>query len=236
MEGVIRDLLLSGHTLLDYQHMFDLTDADLSKSFLTVASGFDTFNTEMTTQGNHVISCARNYHMTPEDMTALAYENLARMQDHFEEHQEQYQLDTTATFKEVKQKLVGAAEQFLEDYPEGLEDGRYRGDVLPDLHFDDATFDYCLSSHFLFATSELSETMHVQAIKEMARVAQEVRIFPLSNAFGEISPLLGPVMLALQQTHYGVEVKQVEYEFQRGSNAMLRIWATAIPKPNASEP
>jgi len=67
----------------------------------------------------------------------------------------------------------------------------------------------------------------VAYIKEMCRVAKETRIFPLSNAYGEISDLLGPVMLQLQIAHYGVELKQVAYEFQRGSNAMLRIWPTA---------
>ena len=93
MDAIVRDLLLSGHTLLDYQHMFDLTDEDLKQSFLTCASGFDTFNAEMTEQGRRVISCARNYDLSPEEMAELVQHNLNRMHDHLEEHQKAYRLD-----------------------------------------------------------------------------------------------------------------------------------------------
>ena len=32
-------------------------------------------------------------------------------------------------------------------------------------------------------------------------------------------------MLALQARDFGVEVKAVNYEFQKGGNAMMRVWA-----------
>lgn len=226
MNTVVKDLLLSGHTLLDYQHMFDLGDDDLQQSFITCASGFDSFNAEMTAQGHRVISCARTYDLSVDEMRGLVLQNLTRMEEHITGHQDQYRFNTESSPTAIKTKWLNTAERFLTDYSQGKAEGRYRNDVLPTLNFKDSEFDYCLCSHFLFANSELSAAAHVADIKEMARVAKEVRIFPLSNVFGEISSLLGPVMLQLQMEQYGVEVKQVAYEFQQGSNAMLRIWRT----------
>lgn len=226
MDAVVKDLLLSGHNLVDYQHMFDLNDIDLNKKIITCASGFDTFNVDMTAKGKSVISCARNYSLNPEQMKALVEKNIARMKDHLDEHQEQYLLDPSASLEDIKERLINAAQIFLADYSKGLVEKRYLAQVLPSLDFPDASFDLALCSHYLFAQHDLTVEQHVAFIKEMCRVAKETRIFPLSDAYGEISPLLGPVMLQLQMQHYGVEVKQVAYEFQRGSNAMLRIWPT----------
>lgn len=224
--AVTKDLLLSGHDLLDYTHMFNLTDQDLTQKVITLASGFDSFNAEMHAFGTEVISCARNYHLSYEEMCALVAHNLKRMHDHLEERQEQYLFDPQASLKKVRDKWQRASIRFLNDYAKGKEEGRYRADVLPNLAFDDNAFDLALSSHFLFAHPELSLGSQIKFIMEMARVAKEIRIFPLSNSYGDISPELGPVMLALQEEHYAVEIRQVDYEFQRGSNAMLRVQAT----------
>ena len=56
----------------------------------------------------------------------------------------------------------------------------------------------------------------------MARVAAEVRVFPLLNAFsGDVSPHLPAVMEALREQGCSVEVRPVAYEFQKGGNKML---------------
>jgi hypothetical protein len=226
MDAIVKDLLLSGHSLADYQHMFDLNEADLNKKFITCASGFDTFNLEMTAIGHSVVSCARNYSLSEEEIKKLVLKNLERMKDHLDEHQEQYILNPNASLTEIQKVLFSSAEKFLADYSKGKEEKRYLAEVLPNLHFPNGSFDFALCSHYLFAQHDLSEDQHLSFIKEMCRVAKETRIFPLSDAYGQISPLLGPVMLRLQTEHYGVEVKQVAFEFQRGSNAMLRIWPT----------
>lgn len=231
MAFVTKDLLLSGHNLLDYQHMFDLTQADLDKKIITLASGFDSFNAQMHAMDKHVVSCARNYHLSVENMSDLVLENLTRLQEHVESNLDDFLLADSKDLNEVEKKWVQSAKLFLKDYPQGLEYGRYRADVLPNLHFEDFQFDIALSSHFLFAQNDLTLDNHVDFIKEMGRVAKEVRIFPLNNLEGEISPLLGPVMLALQNSHFEVEVRQVNYEFQRGGNAMLRAFVSAVPIP-----
>lgn len=99
-----------------------------------------------------------------------------------------------------------------------------------ELPFDDFTFDFALSSHYLFTAvdshSELMHTeSHIQMIRELARVANEVRIFPVVDNAGQASPLLGPVLLGLQQAHYGVEVREVPCSLYPKGNVMLRVWA-----------
>ena len=92
--------------------------------------------------------------------------------------------------------------------------------------FADFTFDFALSSHYLFADLDDQDVdFHLQAIRELARVAKEVRIFPLIDRHGQPSPFLGPVLLGLQQEGYGVEVREVKYYLQPKGNAMLRVWA-----------
>lgn len=95
--------------------------------------------------------------------------------------------------------------------------------VLP---FADFAFDIALCPDFLFTDAEnQSIDFHLQQILELARVAKDVRIFPLTNHIGMPSPLLGPVLLCLQQDNYGVEIRDVTTAKHPKGNAMLRVWA-----------
>ena len=95
--------------------------------------------------------------------------------------------------------------------------------VLP---FPDFTFDLALCPDYLFTDEDnQSIDFQLQQIIELARVAKEVRIFPLSDSHGLPSPLLGPVLLALQQENYGIEVRDVTTLLHPKGSAMLRVWA-----------
>ena len=102
----------------------------------------------------------------------------------------------------------------------------YASDANAALPFPDFAFDLVLCPDYLF-TDEDNQNIdfHLQQIAELARVAKEVRIFPLSNSHGLPSPLLGPVLLGLQQENYGVEVRDVTTALHPKGNAMLRVWA-----------
>ena len=113
---------------------------------------------------------------------------------------------------------------FLSDYAPGLKRGRYRVGELPRLTFPTDSFDLALVSHLLFLYSELlSLDFHLQSIRELARVAREVRIFPLLDLSGRISPHFSLLQTELSHQGYRVETIPVNYEFQRGGNQMLRI-------------
>jgi hypothetical protein len=95
---------------------------------------------------------------------------------------------------------------------------------LPNLSFADREYNLALCSHFLFLYSDFYDyQFHLDSIIEMLRVATEVRIFPLLTLMLQRSPHLNQIIEQLTQLDYTTEIKQVEYEFQKGGNEMLIV-------------
>jgi hypothetical protein len=127
-----------------------------------------------------------------------------------------------------------AATGILADFAAGKAEGRYIDAALPELPFADETFDLALSSHFLFLyTAQLGDDFHRRAIREMCRVAREVRIFPLVALGGAPSPLVDVAVRELMTDGFTVSIDPVPYEFQRGANQMLRIRRRDRDQPHA---
>jgi SAM-dependent methyltransferase len=117
-----------------------------------------------------------------------------------------------------------AMDVFLEDFEAGKAAGRYVEAELPTLPFPDGAFDLAVCSHLLFLyTSQLGEAFHRAAIREMCRVAAEVRIFPLLALGGQRSPYVETGVAEFRGAGFAVTLERVSYEFQRGGNQMLRI-------------
>ena len=70
----------------------------------------------------------------------------------------------------------------------------------------------------------------------MCRVAKEVRIFPLLDLGGLLSPYVDEITMELQRGGYAVEFQKVPYEFQRGGNHMIRIRASNFVQQSICEP
>jgi SAM-dependent methyltransferase len=114
-----------------------------------------------------------------------------------------------------------AAEVFLADraaHPE-----RYIAASLPDLPFPDGRFELALCSHLLFTWSDrLDAAWHLAALRELARVAAEVRVFPLVvQGNGAPVRFLDQIRRQLAAEGVGSDVRKVPYEFQRGADEML---------------
>lgn len=87
------------------------------------------------------------------------------------------------------------------------------------LPFSDFHFNFALSTYpFLSSKQSLNETL--AELKELARVAKEIRLAPIDLKEAQVEKMLGPLMLALQQAQYGVEIRMLN-----AREAMLRIWA-----------
>jgi len=211
------------HSLADYRLMFDLDDKALNKTILDYPAGISCFNAQWHAQGpNNVVSADPYYDLAPLDMMKhvdFVIQELSEKLDHY------LHLLQPAGEKEIENLLNvwnQYAQIFLADYSDGQQEGRYRAAKLPTLPFKDQEFELGLCSNLLFRERHYSaETI----VSELARVAQEVRIFPLLDQNGEIAKDLGPIMLLLQQKNFGVEVKTVPYTLMKKSNAMLRFWS-----------
>ncbi|HJT19786.1 MAG TPA: methyltransferase domain-containing protein [Nitrospira sp.] len=114
---------------------------------------------------------------------------------------------------------------FQYDYSRGLQDQRYIKAELPRLPFEDRSFDLVLSGHFLFTYSDrLDYAFHRDAILELFRVsAKEVRIYPLQGPEAQPYSHMDQLLADLRQHGLTAEIRPVPFEFQRGSNQMLRL-------------
>ncbi|MEE3719178.1 SAM-dependent methyltransferase [Tumidithrix elongata RA019] len=213
-----------GRSLPEYIKMFALSDRDLSLSILDCAAGPASFNAELTHKGGNVISCDPIYQFGVGDIAKQIDATYTTIIQQVSANLDRYvwrDIDSPAQLGQVRMSAMGL---FLEDFPKGLQNGRYMLESLPQLSFATQQFDLALCSHFLFAYSkQLSETFHYEAIAEMCRVAKEVRIFPLLTISGEPSPYLHTIIETLTQQGYQPEIQSVNYEFQRGGNQMLKI-------------
>jgi SAM-dependent methyltransferase len=115
-----------------------------------------------------------------------------------------------------------ALERFFRDRDTAPAD-RYVHGALPALPFPDDAFDLVLCSHLLFLYSDrLDRSFHLAALREMLRVAPEVRLFPLLDLEGIPSAHLAPVLTALAGEAEAERVP-VGFEFQKGASEMLRV-------------
>jgi hypothetical protein len=132
--------------------------------------------------------------------------------------------DTIRSVEELAELRMRAMRDFLIDYPDGKASGRYVDAELPHLPFADASFDLALCSHFRFLyTTHLDSTFHDAAIREICRVAAEVRVVPLLTLDGRRSAHVDDAADTLRRSGFDVRTDTVSYEFQRGGNQMPRI-------------
>lgn len=214
-----------GRSLEDYRKMLNLTDDDLQLSILDCGGGPSSFNAEMTRLNNRVISCDPIYQFTPEAIKQRISETYPIIIEGLKTNYNRFVWQDILTPEALGETRLSAMNLFLADFELGLKQNRYLDRELPNLPFVSQQFDLALCSHLLFTYSEqFSYEFHLEAIKEMCRVAREVRIFPLLENFtGDVSCHLEPVQQELQNNGYQVRILSVNYEFQKNGNQILKI-------------
>lgn len=98
------------------------------------------------------------------------------------------------------------------------------------LPFSDFQFHLALSTYPFFNSQESMPCILTQ-LKELIRVAREVRLAPHQLHDAEIEAKLGPLMLAFQQEEVGVEITPIAQEQGLKNAVMLRLWAQACRVP-----
>jgi hypothetical protein len=213
-----------GRSFDEYRHMFALTDEDLRLRMLGCGDGPASFNAEATRRGTHVISCDPIYRYDTEQLRQRIAVTSGEILEQTRKNAGEFVWTTIASVDELGRVRLAAMNDFLDDYAAGRREGRYINAELPVLPFADASFDLALNSHFLFLyTAQLGEAFHRAAIWEMCRVAREVRIFPLLALGAVPSPLVELLSGELSSQGFVVSIEDVDYEFQRGGNQMMRI-------------
>jgi len=214
-----------GRNLEEYRTMFSLSNKDLQKKILGCGDGPSSFNAELTILGGDITSIDPIYEFTKVQLSKRIDEVAIEVMAMVDKNSAHFVWKSIKNPNELKQVRMSAMKYFLEDYQQGLEQKRYRFEMLPGLPFEDKRFDLALSSHFLFLYSKhLDFDFHLSAILEMLRVADEVRIFPLMTLNNLYSPHLDKVREALALEGYKSEIIKTEYEFQQGADEMLKVY------------
>lgn len=214
-----------GRLAREYSAMFALAPQDENRRILDCGGGPSSFTAERSQQGQPVISCDPLYRFSAEEIRQRIAETYPRITALTTADQDKFLWEEYGSPEQLGQIRMQAMNRFLQDYEAGRAAGRYVVGELPVLPFASGSFDLALCSHFLFTYSETFPLdFHLASLLDMARVAGEVRVFPLLTAFSGVqSPHLVGVMAGLNRHGYRVEVRQVGYEFQKGGNQMLCV-------------
>ena len=217
-----KDIVPWGRSYDEYLRMFDLSESELKLKVLGCGDGPAAFNSECNKSGGRVVSVDPIYDLTTEEIRNRIAETYDDVLGQTGENREKFNWDVIKSIEELGKTRMEAMNIFLGSYKQGKKEGKYVPASLPVLPFGDMEFDIALSSHFLFLYSDnLSYDFHVQSIREMLRVAKEVRIFPLLDVNSNKSPYVQKVMSEMRSER--IEIRKVKYEFQIGGNELLII-------------
>ena len=213
-----------GRSFDEYRLMFALSDADLQHRIVDCGAGPAAFNAQATRGGAHVISCDPLYRWDADEIRQRIAAIFDTVLAETRRNHEAFVWNAIASIDDLGAIRKAAMDEFLADYTMGRMAGRYVDTQLPDLPFLDGAFDLALCSHLLFLyTDHLDDTFHFLAVREMCRVATEVRIFPLLALGGGRSRYVEPIVQVFTYLGFRVTIEQVAYEFRRGGNEMMRI-------------
>jgi hypothetical protein len=205
MMFTLSDVVPWGRSFDEYRRMFMLSEEDLQTTILGCADGPASFNAEATGRGVKVISCDPLYRLTKaqiEERIAATYDEVL---DQTRRNAENFVWETIRSVEELGRVRMESMRRFLDDYETGRAERRYIAAELPVLPFDDSSAGLALCSNFLFLYADrFDQSFHVAAVRELCRVAREVRIFPLLDLSGSRSPHVEPVIDALQASDYSV--------------------------------
>lgn len=224
MACMYKEVVPWGRNYDEYVRMFDLKQTELKSKILGCGDGPASFNGYCNASGGDVVSIDPIYAMTREEIEQRIKETYEIVLSQTRENRELFVWNDIKSIEQLGDMRMAAMNDFLAAFEGGLNSGRYIAGSLPDLPFGDNQFDICLSSHFLLLYSiNLSLPFHLESIREMLRVASEVRIFPLLSTDGNISAYLAEILNEFN--NFKCEIRRVDYEFQKGANEMLLISA-----------
>jgi len=221
---ILEQVVPWGRSYDEYLAMFALSESDLGGKILSCADGPAAFNAGMRVRGRKIVSADPIYVLSPDAIRARIDATCETILQQVHKHRKDYIWDAIPTPDELRRVRMAAMETFLDDLPQGAHEGRYVAAAVPFLPFQTAAFDMALCSHFLFTYSDLlSAEFHLDAVLEMCRVADEVRIFPLVDTANAPSPHVDHVQRELTARGYAVSIRPVPYRFQVGGDQAMVV-------------
>ncbi|WP_404425486.1 methyltransferase [Nibricoccus sp. IMCC34717] len=220
----LRSVSFFGRTFDEYVKFFALDVSTLRNGrVLDVAAGPSSFTAEANQKGIAAVAVDPLYGSAPEGLEQHIAIDYRAMFARVRAHPELFRFHSFGSFDEAEASRRAAARRFLCDYGAHFVHDRYVGAGLPDLPFEDRSFDLVLCAHFLFTYGHLlSYAFHLQACLELVRVcAKEVRLHPVVGVDGLPYPELERLRRDLETRGVASAIVQLDYEFFSGADSML---------------
>lgn len=222
MSFELDDIVPWGRSFDEYRRMFALSHSDLAGHLLGCGDGPASFNVEATRRDESVVSVDPLYGFSADAIENRISETYDEVLQQLLQNREDFVWEDVNSPERLMQKRLETMSMFLEDFRGASDSSRYMTGELPALPFPDGEFDLALCSHLLFLYSDqLATPFHIASIRELLRVAHEVRVYPLRTLQATPSPHVDEVIQWCREEGHHAERVAVDYEFQRGANEML---------------
>jgi hypothetical protein len=219
----IDDVAFIGRTLDEYRQMFDLDlEAWAGQRVLDCPAGACSFVAAARERGIEATGADRLYDRSAAALAARCTADIDSAMAALDGVEHLYRWTVYDDVDELTSYRQRAASRFLHDYSHRGE--RYVPAELPSLPFPDGAFDLVLSAHLLFLYDDrLDAAFHHRSVRELLRVGDQLRVFPLHGFDADRSDLVAPVVRRLRADGHRAEVRSVPFEFQRGADEMLVV-------------
>ena len=199
---------------------------------LDCPAGPSSFVYEATQQGFDVVGCDPLYEFELDSLIENGKSSINKTSEILSDYSQFLSQKFYPNLDVMKEYAASALKKFALDYPIGKSENRYIAASLPNLPFENQSFDLVLSGNFLFiyskiANSKLSQfdyEFHRDAVGELLRVSKrEVRIFPIPCISGQLNEYAEKLLTDLEKDGIDANLVPVEYEVIQGGNLMLRL-------------
>lgn len=215
-------MLVTSRAYDEYVAFFALDPEQLvGRRVLDCSAGASSFVTRARLAGIEAVAADPAYELAGDKLADVAAAGLRDGNAIAAQFPGRFTWDWYGSVQAREQMRARALAEFLLDFTEHRE--RYVTASLPSLPFPDRHFDLALCSHLLFTwADQLGLDWHLAAVRELARVAAEVRVFPIvMQGAGEVVPFWDELATTLSADGMRVDTRAVDYEFQVGADTML---------------
>lgn len=223
-QAKIEGPIFIGRSWVEYIKMFDLNLEKLnSNKILDCAAGASSFTSFMLKNGYDATAVDLLYDKDSEFLKNRCKNHLQALVDALEKIEGEFVWSFFNNLEELKNHRMESCRDFNNDYK--INKGkRYLKADLTQLPFPDNSFNMVLCAHLLFIYDHrLDLNFHQKTVEEMVRVScEEVRIYPLVKNKGQKSIYVDKIIQNMPET-VETEIVEVDYQFRRGGNEMLRI-------------
>ncbi|MFE9601374.1 hypothetical protein [Streptomyces hokutonensis] len=222
----IGDVVISVRPFADYVAQFALSDPMLRGGrVLDCPGGASDFAAAVRNMGGHATSIDPCYGVGTARLTQRITADLTRVLVWTAAQTDRFPIDEHRVWCHAP-AWRAAADAFLADFRRDRDENtrHYQPGALPRLPFPDDSFTLAVSGFLLFTyPRQFDVDFHLRALRELLRVAAEVRVHPLNGSAGNPYPMLETVLGRLAADGIRVDLISVPGQSDTRDTQTLRL-------------